>query len=531
MNMTMKKLWIYVFLLFPLASCNDWLTIESEESVTYQSYFKSENDIVAILNSMFINERNIEAYAYPQIVEYAGLYCDELYLSGFKTLDPDRFFAKGSVNSGGISWGSYYNLIFLANTLEENRYRFEGITDERADFWLAQANFMKALAYFRIAQLWGDAPIPANSSDLDAIGKSPLRQVLDEAIKSAEKALILPPKEELTDAQGKSISSKQYASLGTVYTLLANIYAWMGGLYNEQDYWEKAENYATLVIGDGEKGQKAGVYALEHSIADLVTNVFGSKRSSDEIIFSITYSSLDYDFPSSLNDYSYIYPGYLLLSYPHITNANAVDDDFGYRIKARISIASVDELFSEDNDTRIEEYWYKLGEVEYENGDLSPYAYFYKWREVITSNREDTDPKVTAINADRVVWRLADLILLRAECNARLGHTGKAAVDLNTIRNRAGVADYSGATDQVTLRKEIFKERERELYGEGQRYYDAVRNGVNPRDNYYLGRIAPVYTQLSDADIQNGALYLPVSTTAFTKNLYMTQNTYWLWRK
>lgn len=530
--MNMKKLWIYFLLLFPLASCNDWLNIESEGSVTYQSYFKSEEDIVAVLNTMFIAERSSEAFSYPKIVEYAGLYCDELYMSGFKTLDPDRFFGRGVVNSGGNSWANYYNIIYLANVLEENRYRFEGITEEREDFWLAQANFMKAFAYFRVAQLWGDAPIPANSSDLDAIGKSPLKEVLGEALEAAEKATILPPKEQLTDAHGKTITSKQYASLGTVYTLLANIYAWMGGLYNEESYWQKAQEYATLVIGDGAGGQTAGNYRLEPGIPELISNVFGSKRNSDEIIFSITYSSLDYDFPSSSLPYSYIYPGYLLLGYPVVDSDPAnVADDFGGSTKARITVESVNDLFSLAGDIRKEEYWKDLGTVEYNTGEVSPYAYLYKWREVILSNEESTDPMITAINTDKVVWRLADLKLLRAECYARLGQTDKAVADLNDIRERAGVETYNGMMEKEALRKEIFRERERELYGEGWHYFDAVRNGVHPRDNYYLGRISPTYAQLSDADIQNGALYLPVNKEAFTKNLNMTQNTYWLWRQ
>lgn len=528
----MKKIWIYLLLFFPLASCNDWLNVESEESVTYQSYFKSEADIVAAINEMFISERGIEAFAFPKIVEFAGLYCDEMYNSGFKELDPDRFFARGVTNSGGNSWQRYYSLIYMANILEENRYRFEGITEERTDFWLAQANFMKAYAYFQIAQLWGDAPIPENSSDLDAIGKSPVREILNEAIKTAEKALILPPKEELVDANKKNITSKQYASLGTVYTLLANIYAWMGGLYNNDDDWQKAVDYATLVIGDGPKGKIAGIYNLEPTIKDLITNVFGSKRNSEEIIFSVTYSSLDFDFPSSLIPYSYIYPGYLMISYPITTSDPAkTKDDFGGTCKARITIESVNNLFSIQEDDRKEEYWFELGEVEYNTGEKSPYAYLNKWREIILSNKESTDPMITAIDADKVIWRLADLKLLRAECLTRLGQMDKAIVDLNDIRYRAGVDEYSGLKDKEILRQEIFKERERELFGEGQHYFDAVRNGINPRNNFYLGRISPTYTRLTDSDIQNGALYLPVNENAFTKNLYMTQNTYWLWRK
>ena len=78
---------------------------------------------------------------------------------------------------------------------------------------------------------------------------------------------------------------------------------------------------------------------------------------------------------------------------------------------------------------------------------------------------------------------------------------------------------------KLTTVKEIYKEREKELIMEGQRYYDAVRNG-------YLKELSDEYGALTDTDIKNGALYLPVnSNTLLKKNPLMTQNTYWLWRE
>lgn len=522
----MKKLGIYLFFLIPLVSCNDWLNVESEESVTYQTYFKSERDIVAVVNGMFTYERKTMAGSL-NVVELAGLYCDKLYDDGFKNLDPDRFFGKGATSSAGCKWGNYYSIIYFCNLLEENRYRFEGITDERTDFWLAQANFMKALAYFRVAQLWGDAPIPVNSSDLTARGKSPVQDVLGEAVKAAEKALILPPREQLRDAYDKSITSKQYASLGSVYTLLSNIYAWKGGLFNREEDWKKAEEYATLVIGDGPEGEGAGHYQLEGNVKDMVTNVLGKTRNSDEIIFSITYSSLDFDFVNSPMSYKFLYPGFLLLGYPYVTS-DPWELESGGEYDALISVETVKDLYNETEDRRIQEYWYQLGVDQY-GGDLK-YAHINKWRDPIWNKQDIDNQFITAFDCDKVIWRLADLKLLRAECRARLGKA-EAVNDLNDIRNRAGLANYSGSMDPELLRREIFKERERELFGEGQHYYDAIRNGINPRNNFYLGRISPAYIQLSDADIQNGAIYLPVNDEATRKNPYVKQNTYWLWRK
>lgn len=42
--MTMKKIFIFI-LFFPLFSCNDWIDVNSEESVTFRNYFNSEQDV------------------------------------------------------------------------------------------------------------------------------------------------------------------------------------------------------------------------------------------------------------------------------------------------------------------------------------------------------------------------------------------------------------------------------------------------------------------------------------------------------
>ena len=69
-------------------------------------------------------------------------------------------------------------------------------------------------------------------------------------------------------------------------------------------------------------------------------------------------------------------------------------------------------------------------------------------------------------------------ILLRAELKAKTGDTDCAIRDLNRVRNRAGVRDYSLADGD--LQDVIADERDRELFCEGisTRYFDIMRNGT-----------------------------------------------------
>jgi len=75
-------------------------------------------------------------------------------------------------------------------------------------------------------------------------------------------------------------------------------------------------------------------------------------------------------------------------------------------------------------------------------------------------------------NNDFPIYRYADILLVKAEAILRNGgNPGDAAVYLNQVRNRAGLADYPGT---VTL-EEIYDERGRELCWEGLRRQDMIR--------------------------------------------------------
>lgn len=516
----MKRRWIYIALLLLSASCENLLDVTCETGVTYQNYFKSEADLEAVVTSMLRQEVSLYAPGGPNLLEIAALECDEFYDEGYRNLKYSLFIDANS------SWGGFYDLIYLANLLEDNRSRFEGMTEDRIEFWLGQANFIKALAYFNIARIWGDAPILGSSNELVAIGKRPVKEVLEEAVRSAEKALVLPPHDQLMNASGSQLTSKQYASLGTVNTLLANIYAWMGGLFQEQAYWEKAEQYASEVI-DG----RAGHYKLEDNIALLMERTLGKTRKSEESIFEMEVNGSDRNYYYQ-NWLEKLYPGIELMNYPYFTTDPAgIINRFrknGEMYDARITVETVRKLYNEAGDIRRDSFWYNLGTQTYLKPDpvtgedvetVSPYAYLVKWRDVIRSENEHNLGLALGVDGNRVIWRLADLILLRAECRV---HLNKDAVsDLNRVRWRAGLGDYSGNGD---LQREVFRERQRELFGEGHRYYDIVRNG-------YLDELSYAYQTLSGQDIRNGALYLPVPESAFEKNDLMSQNVYWLWRK
>jgi hypothetical protein len=100
------------------------------------------------------------------------------------------------------------------------------------------------------------------------------------------------------------------------------------------------------------------------------------------------------------------------------------------------------------------------------------------------------------------LYRLADIILLRAEALNKLGRYDEALIELNKIRTRAGlpsrlITDYSTyttATDKTyAIESAILDERRFELLGEGKRWFDLMRTGraMTTMNAYFENELNP----------------------------------------
>ena len=133
-----------------------------------------------------------------------------------------------------------------------------------------------------------------------------------------------------------------------------------------------------------------------------------------------------------------------------------------------------------------------------------------------TKDANATDAYANFSESNILIFRLADVYLIRAEANMKLNKPSDAIADINKIRSKANVPNYSGPTDRVALTKAIFDERAIELVGEGQSGFDRIRM------NYFSG-----VNWANPARNAKQGYFWPVAPNIISINPAITQTDYW----
>lgn len=401
-----------------------------------------------------------------------------------------------------FSWTSFYQVIEQCNLVLENAGRVpenQFITYTREQY-VAEARFLRAFTYFYIVRVWGDVPLVTKSKTTEKLGRTDMNTVLDfvdAELKAAEADLPLQ--------YANSGRNAIRATKGTVYATLAHSLAW-----RHKD--AEAITWATKVI-DG------GVYKLikdsEPDPGDALVNPMYRTiwdGRSVEGIFEIDFDAGtgEYGRNGSLANLTLFGGVFSARSQPYWSPAYMkYDSTTGKRAITRISDPTM--IYP---DTTDDERFLTLLSAPVSSTVGQTYV-FSKYGFAV-------DPVANLFDANIVIFRMADIILLRAECYARLLNYDDARKDLNTIRNRVWLDDWTGADADLYL--EIFRERSRELLGEGHYFYDLVRTGFITDPDYAK---IPTRPDMTQTDFDEGAWTWPVAQRAFIDNPNMEQLRYW----
>jgi hypothetical protein len=410
-----------------------------------------------------------------------------------------------------LNWKGFYRAANWALAIEKHisempDSKFKSKAEK--DRLIGEAAFIRSLSYFYMARIWGDVPIVTDvieSSDqliggdgyIVTLPREDEKKVLDYSLEAANKAISL--------LQYSSYGSPRWAiqaNKASAEALKAHITLWYASRDNDNPQMiAQAIAAATSVINNSNASLIDYVNEGEEGFNEMC---IGQSRTG---LFEINISS-DVNESFRVSEGDNTHTG-LTLNYPIFQNidngsSSLIDPDF-------YGSQMMDNDPDRDNDERKDLFFSDF------NRSKESYLKKYEHR---SKDPSATDAYANFSESNILIFRLADIYLLRAEANMKLNKASEAVADINMIRSKANVPDYTGATDRAALTKAIFDERAIELVGEGQSGFDRIRmNYYNIGDgNSFL---------MNAARIAKEGYFWPVSPSIISINSAIIQTDYW----
>lgn len=497
----MKKIIYLLLLLSTCSSCfDDFLTQEPETKATNNNFWKNVRDVQSATDGLHALFRNVFGSVTVRLYRERALPFD--YLSPtWRYIAENDLTRTFKPDHPALSWYYEYQVIAQANLIIDNIERAD-LTEEQYNMYLGQALTIRAYTYFYIIRIWGDAPLVHHSEDVGEKAREASQIVADFATNDLIKAAkILPAAGNLKDANGATIRSKQYCSKGTAQAILAHLYAWRAQVYKEFELLAKGIAACDDVINSGD-------YTLAGNVKELCNVVL--KGNSPEGIFEVGF----FDLPNEFNR-----SGSCMAGVSQKWPVDPLATPATRRTLLRLNYETAKDMF--EGTERWNEYFYRPDSMAtLPTSTTQGAVYIQKFRFPLTYTDGSQIGKVRAYDQNEIIIRLADIILLRAELRALAGNREGAIADLNTIRKRASAPLFKSTENLTTA---IQDERDKELFLEGfsRPYFDAVRTGL------FKERLRKGFKSLTDQEVEEGALYLPVSLDFFRFNALAVQTPYW----
>ncbi|MCI1778852.1 MAG: RagB/SusD family nutrient uptake outer membrane protein [Bacteroidales bacterium] len=358
---------------------------------------------------------------------------------------------------------------------------------------LGEAYFLRAHYYFILAQLFGGVPVitmPHTAGKSTAIARNTLKETYSQIISDCENAIkLLPEKSTYANTDlGRACKDAAYTMLAKVYLVLAP---------GENNYYQKVSDLCDSVTAMG--------YDLSKCKYE---DNFGIKASNNaESLFEIQYSgNTDYDFWNSDAQCSW------LSCFMGPRNSGMVAGGYGWNQPTQEFVNSYEKGDIRKNITILYDGCPDFDGHKYS----SSYSYTgYNVRKFLVTKEIAAETNENPSNF--VVYRYADVLLMKAEALNETGKPAQAEAPLNIVRERAGLADIRGENEEE-MRKTIIHERRMEFAFEGQRWFDLIRIGTG-------GEYALTFLHsIGKTNATKNRLLLPIPQTEMDSNTAMTQN-------
>jgi hypothetical protein len=500
MNTNMKKIFKirFILLFFALGiqfSCSKYLELLPPSGLVREEFWQTKSDVEAVLMGGYrtFASMNGDLFTYGEVR-------GDMVRRGISLGGNEVSLMESNINpeNGLCNWANFYKVINYCNDVIKNAPEVQKIDNTFTDFqlqgYLSEAHFLRALSYFYLVRIFKDVPLVLLPSESDAtdfyIPKTDGDQILTEMLKY------------LND-------NRKYAN----------------------DKYTTAEVSTTLANLKG-RATKASYDAL---IADICLWRFdynGCIEACDRVMANSNYKLL-----SSSVWFELFYPGnsaegiFELQFSDKNKQPNSLYGKTYYGFSQYIPSQRAVELFAvkyADEPVRGQK-----SSIEMIGED-----FYGIWKYVGAAPDEITLRKSEETNScNWIVYRLADIYLMKAEALSQLSRFGEAAAVLNQIRSRANVSPLAISNSVVDYEDAIMDERALELAFEGKRWFDLMRMGR--RNNFsrkaklidlIVANANSAQKRILSAKLSNTyGWYLPIAKSEIERNKNLVQNPYYIY--
>lgn len=338
--------------------------------------------------------------------------------------------------TGSANWGTIFQAIGRANTAIKYIPQMTTLDALTKNNDLAQAYASRALMYFWAIRLWGAVPLrttPYESiNEPTAQARTPVDSILNFSI--------LPDLKQALALVDPSQTNAFQITRGAILAMLTDVYMW------QKDYPNVLTTSAQLIaLPYG--------YKVSANTSALYGSIFLDPVNSREAIFSLNWSAVQDGANSNMS---------IIGSQSHTSNYY-IDSSLFLRYESQ----KTDIRRAVTYDTLL------VNQVK----PIQQIAKFYPV--VLNSTKNLTMPLDVNNQAYFPIYRMADILLLRAEAFNWTGDTASAFAILNSIKTTRKTAAVSSANyaTQLDVEKAILDERQLELFAEGKRWFDLLRTG------------------------------------------------------
>jgi starch-binding outer membrane protein, SusD/RagB family len=485
---TIKKITVVFFIVMISSSCDDWLELKPPGGLIRDEYWKNKEDVEAVLMSAYQKFAEID----EKLFIFGEIRADMLkgdinQPNSEELLMESNIFPDNSI----CDWSDFYSIINKANEVIKNAPLVQDVDNTFTDFEMrsnvAEAYFIRSLSYFYLIRLYRDVPLvlePTETDDAEIyVSKSQESVILDQIVTDLENNRSFAPSGGFSTIK----ENKGRASKAAFDALLADIELWRFNYEAVIRHVEKIEAVENIVLIPGNRWFE--IFYPGNSLEGIFELQFDGDLNQRNSIFGLTFR-----------------------------NSNRYDPS-----------QKALELFSTDFESA--EIIRGPGTIVKEGEDD-----FNIWKYVgRAADGSSTRSGNETASCNWIVYRLADVMLMKAEALAQLSRFQEAYDIISEIRTRAGMLPLSLSNNTIAYEDAIMEERARELAYEGKRWFDLLRLGR--RNNYQrkatlievvVTNVPSTQKRILSAKLTNPlGWYLPVYENEIERNKELEQNPYY----